>query len=134
MAEEFYEPAIRRSDIQYGEGYGKGFFGRLNKLDPEISMLFQRFFHGGLYEREILSHKVRELCAIAALVVTGKTLQLRAHFTAAHNYGAEEKEILEVVFQMATYIGAPSVLEALKVYEDWVASGHSMTGFGRGEK
>ena len=128
--EEFYPPAVRRGDAQYGEGYTERLFGRLNKLDPEVSMLLQRFIHGGLYDREVIPHKVRELCAISALCVTGRFNQLRSHFSAAHSYGAKDEEILEVIFQMLTYIGAPSVLEGLKVYEEWIAEGRAMSGLG----
>ncbi len=129
--EERFDPAaIRRGDAQYGEGYTKRLFGRINQLDPQFSMLFQRFVHGGLYDREVIPHKVRELCAVAALCVTGRFSQLRSHFTAARSYGARDEEILEVLFQMFVYAGAPCVLEGLKAYEEWVAQGRTMSGFG----
>ncbi len=126
----FFEPAIRRGDIQYGDGYTERLFDRMNKLDPDFSMMFQKFVHGGLYDRDVIPHKVREFCAISALLVTGKFNQMRGHLTAAHNYGAEDKEILEIIFQMFTYVGAPAVLEALGIYEQWVKDGYSMSGFG----
>lgn len=132
--EKYYAPAIRRGDTQYGDGYTEKLFERLNKLDPDFSMIMQRSIHGGLYDREVIPHKVRELCAIAALCVTGRFSQLRSHFNAAQSYGAEDKEILEVIFQMFTYIGAPAVLEGIKVFEEWSSGGKSMSGFGTGEK
>ncbi len=132
--EKFYPPAIRRGDEQYGEGYTRSLFARLNKLDPDFSMLLQRFIHGGLYDRDVIPHKMRELCAISALCVTGRFTQLRAHFQAAQHYGARDEEILEVLFQMIVYVGAPCVLESLKVFEDWVEQGRDMAGFGTPEK
>tara|TARA_B100000686_G_scaffold239995_1_gene248445 strand:+ start:1957 stop:2364 length:408 start_codon:yes stop_codon:yes gene_type:complete len=131
--ESFYEPAIRRGDTQYGDGYTEKLFERMNKLDPDFSMMFQKMIHGGLYDRDVIPHKIREFCAISALLVTGRFDQMKGHLTAAHNYGAEDKEILEVIFQMFTYTGAPAVLEALKIYEQWVEDGHSMSGFGSSE-
>ncbi|MDP6279926.1 MAG: carboxymuconolactone decarboxylase family protein, partial [Nitrospinota bacterium] len=74
-----------------------------------------------------------ELCAIAALCVTGMFNQLRAHFSAAASYGATDREILEVIVQMFTYVGAPAVLESIKVYEEWIAQGRTMSGFGSEE-
>ena len=65
--EKFYPPALRRGDAQYGEGYTKALFERINRIDPEFSMIFQRTVHGGLYDRDVIDHKTRELCAIAAL-------------------------------------------------------------------
>ena len=131
MTEEFYPPAIRRGDTQYGEGYTEKLFGRLNKLDPDFSMLFQRFVHGGLYDRDVLPHKTREFCALAALCVTGRFNQMRSHFTAARSYGATDIEIMEVIFQMSPYSGVPAVLESLQVFEDWLQSGGTMTGYGK---
>ncbi|MCY3822308.1 MAG: carboxymuconolactone decarboxylase family protein [Nitrospinae bacterium] len=131
MTEAFYPPAIRRGDTQYGEGYTEKLFGRLNKLDPDFSMLFQRFVHGGLYDRDVLPHKTREFCALAALCVTGRFNQMRSHFTAARSYGATDIEIMEVIFQMSPYSGVPAVLESLQVFEDWLESGGTMTGYGK---
>ncbi|MAE05026.1 MAG: carboxymuconolactone decarboxylase family protein [Nitrospinota bacterium] len=131
--EKFYPPAIKRGDAQYGEGYSEALFERLNNLDPGFSMIFQRSVHGGLYDRDVIDHKTRELCAIAALCVTGMFNQLRAHFSAAASYGATDREILEVIVQMFTYVGAPAVLESIKVYEEWIAQGRTMSGFGSEE-
>ena len=131
--EKFYPPAIRRGDTQYGEGYTEALFGRLNELDPEYSMMFQKFVHGGLYDRDVIDHKTREFCAISALCVTGRFNQMRSHFTAAASYGATNKEVLEVILQMSTYIGVPSVLEAIKVYQEWVSGGGAMAGYGTGD-
>ncbi len=94
-------------------------------------MLFQRFVHGGLYDRDVLPHKTREFCALAALCVTGRFNQMRSHFTAARSYGATDKEIMEVIFQMSPYSGVPAVLESLQVFEDWLESGGAMTGYGK---
>lgn len=126
--------AIRRGDTQYGQGYTESLFTRLNKVDPHFSALMQKFVHGGLYDREVIPHKVRELCAIAALCTSGRFAQLRSHFTAARSYGAKDVEILEVLIQMSTYAGIPAVLEAIKVYQGWVEQGYSMSGYGTGEK
>lgn len=128
---EFYPPAIRRGDAQYGEGYTEKLFGRLNELDPDFSMLFQRFVHGGLYDRDVIPHKTREFCALAALCVTGRFNQMRSHFTAARSYGATDAEIMEVIFQMSPYSGVPAVLESLQVFEEWREAGGAMTGYGR---
>lgn len=126
--------AIRRGDTQYGEGYTEALFKRLNGIDPHFSHLMQKFVHGGLYDRDVIPHKIRELCAVAALCTSGRFTQLRSHFTAARSYGAKDEEILEVLIQMSTYAGIPAVLEAIKVYEGWVSQGGSMSGYGTGEK
>ena len=47
--ESFYEPAIRRGDTQYGDGYTEKLFERMNKLDPDFSMMFLYFSSSFLY-------------------------------------------------------------------------------------
>ena len=126
--------AIRRGDTQYGRGYTEALFKRLNTIDSHFSSLMQKFVHGGLYDREVIPHKTRELCAIAALCTSGRFNQMRSHFTAARSYGAKDAEILEVLIQMSTYAGIPTVLEAIKVFEGWVKEGGAMSGLGTGEK
>lgn len=130
MVDDFFEPAIRSQNLRHGEGHGERVFSRLNEFDPDFSMLMQRFVWGGLYSREVLPQKVRELCSIAALCVTGKLSQLRSHFSAARKLGVDDKEIMEVIFQMAVYGGAPIVLEGLKVFEEWLASSEIQTETG----
>ncbi|MEK6710003.1 MAG: carboxymuconolactone decarboxylase family protein [Nitrospinota bacterium] len=134
-AEQPIDPAaIRRGDTQYGKGYTEALFKRVNGVDAHFSHLMQKFVHGGLYDRDVIPHKTRELCAIAALCTSGRFNQMRSHFTAARSYGAGDKEILEVIIQMSTYAGIPTVLEAIKVFEAWVVEGGAMSGLGTGEK
>lgn len=86
----------------------------LEQLDPSYRQWWERTVFGGLYSREVLDQKTRELCALSALVMTGKLPQIRAHITAAHLAGATREEIQEVIFQNFIFGGAPVVLGALE--------------------
>ncbi len=72
-----------------------------------------RYFFGTLYTRNVLSQRERELCAVAALCVLGRTEQLRTHIIAALRAGATRKEVVEVMLQMSTYGGMPVTMEGL---------------------
>jgi alkylhydroperoxidase/carboxymuconolactone decarboxylase family protein YurZ len=73
----------------------------------EFMELFMNFCYGGLYDRNVLPQKTRELCAVAACVMANALPQLRTHIQAAWNCGATKKEIMEVILQMLVYCGAP---------------------------
>lgn len=84
------------------------------QFDPALATTFSQFFVGGLYQREVLPQRERELCAVAALTVLRCEDELRLHIHAARNKGATREEIAEVIFQMVTYGGAPAVVQGLK--------------------
>jgi 4-carboxymuconolactone decarboxylase len=88
------------------------------QFDPELATTLSQFFVGGLYKREVLTQRERELCAVAALTVMRAKDELRLHVHAARNRGASTKEIAEVIFQMVTYGGAPSTVQGLQVLKD----------------
>lgn len=81
----------------------------------EFMELFMNFCYGGLYDRNVLPQKTRELCAVAACVMANALPQLRTHIQAAWNCGATKKEIMEVILQMLVYCGAPYVLQAARL-------------------
>ena len=83
--------------------------------DDEFMKLFMDFCYGGLYDRNVLPQKTRELCAVAACVMANAHPQLKTHIIAAWNCGASKKEIVEVIIQMATYCGMPYMLQAARI-------------------
>jgi 4-carboxymuconolactone decarboxylase len=111
-----------------GYGMGAKIFGephvirhleRIASHDPEFCMLFQKYVYGGMYRRQILDQKTRELCAITALTMRQAAPQLKNHIKATlTNLGAKKEEILEVILQMSIYGGFPTTFFGLTVYEE----------------
>lgn len=93
---------------------GEGAYALWRDFNPELAREFSRFFVGRLYARGVISQKERELCAVAALTVLNYQEELAIHAGAALNCGATPAEVAEVVFQMATYGGAPCTVEGLR--------------------
>ena len=93
---------------------GSGAYALWREFDPELAKHLSMFYTGRLHSREVLSHKERELCTVAALTVLDYQHELRLHCNAALNVGASAKEVAEVIFQMGSYGGAPCTVEALK--------------------
>src|SRR5882757_4240641 len=83
---------------------GGGYF-LWRQFDAELATKMSEFFVGGLYQREVISKRERQLYVVAALTVLRCEDELRAHIHAARNLGVTQTEIAEVIFQMLTYGG-----------------------------
>jgi len=94
----------------------------LAEMDPGFCRLFEDFVYAGLYQREVLDQRSRELCAVAALTALGRLPQLATHIRASLLAGASRAEVQEVIFQASVYAGMPATLVALeemrKIYAD----------------
>lgn len=104
-----------------GEESGPSAYALWKEFDPELAKHFSMFYTGRLYSREVISQKQRELCAVAALTVLDKPHELGIHIGAAMNVGATREEVAEVIFQMATYGGVPSMVEGLRTLKEVLA-------------
>lgn len=119
MDEDLREITRRTAEMLFGpRKKGEGVYDLWRQFDPELARHISMFFTGRLYAREVLPQKVRELCAIAALTVLNRTEELRLHIHAALNVGATKQEIAEVIFQMLTYGGVPTMVEGLKLVKE----------------
>ncbi len=94
---------------------------RWEAIDPEWQALFQAYVRDGMYRRDVLDAKTRELCAVAALVVLDRQRALRKHLLAALDCGATREEVLEVILQMSVLGGFPVTLSALEIFRDLAA-------------
>ena len=112
--------AERRGTMLRNEAFTRGIADQLEAWDPEFNELFMNFVYGGLYDRDVLDHKTRELCAIAACVMANAQPQLRTHLFAAANCGATKREMMEVILQMTVYCGAPYMLQAARIAQQEV--------------
>jgi 4-carboxymuconolactone decarboxylase len=86
---------------------------RLRGHDPEWAELFRVYVLDGMYEREVIDQKTRELCAVAALTVLDRPGPLQDHMKGAFRNGATMAEVLEVVLQASVYGGFPVTLSAI---------------------
>ena len=119
MDDDLREITRRTAEMLFGPPTtGERPYDLWREFDPELARHISMFFTGRLYAREVLPQKVRELCAVAALTVLNRTEELRLHIDAALNVGATKQEVAEVVFQMLTYGGVPTMVEGLKVVKE----------------
>lgn len=107
--------AMKRGTLLWNEEFTQRIAQEFTDWDPEFSDLFMNYTYGGLYDRDVLPQKTRELCAVAACVMANANPQLRTHIFAAHNCGASKREIMETILQMSTYCGAPYMIQAARI-------------------
>ena len=89
----------------------------LESLDPGFGRLFEEWCYGGLYARDVLDDRVRELCAVAALIPQNRSSVMETHLKAALRCGATREEVLEVIFQSGVYAGLPACLSTLDLFK-----------------
>ncbi len=71
--------------------------------------------YGGVYARDGLDMKTRQLATIAGLAALGGQTrpQLKIHVVSALKIGATKREIAETILQMSLYGGFPAAINAL---------------------
>ena len=114
---------LKKKTQKTAELYFKGIpgerpFEMWKAFDKELAKDISLFFTGKLYAREKIPHKTRQLVTVAALTVLERSEELKIHLHAALNVGCTPQEVAEVIFQMATYGGAPVMNSGLKVFRE----------------
>lgn len=86
----------------------------LKDIAPDFARYLIEFPFGDIYSRPGLDLRRREIATVAALTALGNaTPQLKVHIAAALHVGLTQKEIIEVMMQMAVYAGFPAALNGL---------------------
>ncbi len=86
----------------------------LRALDASWTELFQQYVLDGMYLREVVDQRTRELCAVSALTVLDRPGPLADHIKGALRQGAQVAEVLEVIQQSSVYGGFPTALAGIR--------------------
>ena len=109
-----YQRGLSKMTELFGPAAEKAVEG-LGKTHPGLAKYLVEFPFGDIYSRPGLDSKTREMLTVAALTVIGYAQdELKEHIRGALHVGCSEKEILEIILQMAVYAGFPAALEATK--------------------
>jgi len=111
---------------KYGwEGPGSGFrlqpthhpqtLVLLDSIDQNFCKLWLDWVYGGMYTRQVLDDRTRELVVVGELIVLGEQAQIQNHMRAALMLGVPPREVLEVVLQSTIYVGMPSMTRNIKL-------------------
>jgi 4-carboxymuconolactone decarboxylase len=80
----------------YGDNYDK-LVKRVGEISPELSEWMIVEGYGKVLSRGAVAGMMRELCTVAALLVTSDINQLHSHMRGAKNLGAGRNEILKTM-------------------------------------
>ncbi len=88
---------------------------RYEALVPGFTDTLIELAYGRLYSRQGLDLKTRQIATVAALTVLGGQTgpQLKINIEHSLAIGVTEKEIAEVILQMAVYGGMPAAINGL---------------------
>ena len=117
MSDDAVEAAAREVGERLFAERGHYRLDMLRQMDPGFAGLFEAWCYGGLYVRGVLDDRVRELCAVAALIPVNRPSVIETHLKAALRCGATREEVLEVIFQSAVYAGMPDCLSTLDQFK-----------------
>lgn len=123
MSDENYALGQKLAE-EFNPGMETALAGRYDSLVPGLSKSVVDFAWGQQYGREGLDIKTRWLATVAALTALGGQTkpQLKVNIAAALKAGASQREIGEVIWQMALYGGFPAAINglnaALEVFEE----------------
>jgi len=107
------ERALKIIAEMYGEEEICKFIDAVSPLGDDLSKLSLEWVFADVHANSSLSHKVKELLNIAALISRGDAApQLKNHIKMALKVGCSEKEIHDVLMQMLLINGLPSVVNA----------------------
>jgi 4-carboxymuconolactone decarboxylase len=122
MNRERYERGWGKLKLIHGEE-GERFIENVKSVAPDLARFIVEFGFGDVYSRPGLDIKTREIVTVAALTALGNAQpQLKVHIQAALNVGCSHEEMVEVMTQLAVYVGFPAALNGIElvkqVFED----------------
>lgn len=120
MNDDWKEKTKKTAELYFDGLTGDRPYPLWQSFDPGLAKDLSLFITGGMYSREKIPHKTRQLVAVATLTALERTEELRMHIWAALNVGCTKEEVAETIFQVFVYAGMPVVNQALKVLKSVV--------------
>lgn len=113
-----YRQGILRLRETFGEK-GERFISKLREVSPDLEKITVESPFEDVYTRNVLDSKSRELILISGLIALPNAAPvLKVHFQKALREGCKEVEIVEVIIQMAIYVGFPAATKALELFKE----------------
>ncbi|GJM47923.1 carboxymuconolactone decarboxylase family protein [Weissella soli] len=91
----------------------------LGEFAPKFAALNDDVLFGQVWSRETeLSPRDRSLATISALITQGAFQQLPFHLNKAKENGLTKNEVVEIITQLAFYVGWPSAWSAFNIAKE----------------
>lgn len=91
----------------------------LGTLAPKFAELNDDVLFGEIWSREKeLSLRDRSMITISALMALGSYPQLKSHIIMGKDHGLKKEELVEIVTQLAFYVGWPKAWSTFPIIEE----------------
>ncbi len=112
------EQGIKLLSQLMGEEAARGAYGQMKQFDEGFANVLFNTTFGDIWCRPGLPIKMRSLITVAALLVLGRTPELKAHMRGALHLGWTPEELKEVIIHLSQYGGMPTSVEAIRVLQE----------------
>ena len=85
---------------------------------PKLAELTDDVLFGDVWARPGLSPRDRSMVTVSALIAINRPEQLRSHLIRARENGVTQEEVVEVITQLAFYVGWPNAISAVSVAKE----------------
>ncbi|MDO5835788.1 MAG: carboxymuconolactone decarboxylase family protein [Methanobacterium sp.] len=115
---ERYNRGLKKLKEIDGEA-GEAVVESLKDIAPDLAKYVIEFSFGDIYSRTGTSLPEKEIAVVAALTAMGNAApQLKVHINGALNVGVSTEELVEVLLQMSSYSGFPSVINGINALKE----------------
>jgi 4-carboxymuconolactone decarboxylase len=122
MDDARYERGMKVRREVLGDEHVDRALSRQTALDADFQRFITETAWGSVWARLDLDRRTRSLVTIAMLAALGRTEELALHLRASRNTGVAEREIAEVLLQVAIYAGVPAANTAFAVAKSTLAA------------
>jgi len=114
-SDNLYEVGLAVRKEVLGEEYVANALGSVTDLDRDFQEFLTRTAWGGVWARPGLDRRTRSLLTVSLLAALGHHEEFAGHVLAMRNTGATERDLAEVLQQVAVYAGIPAANGAMRI-------------------
>jgi 4-carboxymuconolactone decarboxylase len=118
MADDLSEKGLKLRAQLWGEADSRTRHEDMKGFDEGFANFLNEQVFGSIWTRPGLPVKTRSFITMAALMVLGRTNQLRTRMTGALHLGITHAEIKELIIHLSQYGGVPTAVEAIRVLRE----------------
>jgi alkylhydroperoxidase/carboxymuconolactone decarboxylase family protein YurZ len=118
MADNLHDKGLKLRAELWGDADARARHEEMKQFDADFADFLNEQVFGAIWTRPGLATKTRSFITMGALMVLGRTNQLRTHMRGAIHLGITPAEIRELIIHLSQYGGVPTAVEAIRVFRE----------------
>lgn len=114
MPTERYKIGLKYRKEVLGEEYVDTSLAQADDFNRDFQEMVTEYCWGGSWGRGVLSKQQRSLLNLGMLAALNRQHEFKLHFKGALTNGVSQKELREVLIQIAIYCGIPAGIQAFR--------------------